>query len=298
MNGSALSPVRQVLRLSKLWLFAFISSVAVLLALSGEPSSYAAPSLRYQSACDLCSILPPGFSSTTTQQGGGAGKDFDCTGHYDPANVEIVRAPTLKIATDYVLQFQSHPDYRQTSSYGELAYEAPESATKGYDLAFKRGAIYVHIYTSLVGDNVENAKKAREFAQYVDSHISGILGSCPPYSTPDPVLPSPTTVPPLTNPTDTVPPATPAQQTQLDLIFDHLEIVQVVQDDLNRVQLYSGKKTLVRVFVNVLGAVTPVPNVNMELRAFGWHDDVGRLIAARNVPFTVPLLYDRTTATF
>ena len=82
-----------------------------------------------------------------------------------------------------------------------------------------------------------------------------------------------------------------------DLTLDHIEVVQVVQDELNRVQLYSGKETLVRVFIRADGATSPVAGVEVELRAFPAGNDAGVVIAARNTPFLAPLSPSRGALT-
>lgn len=280
-------------------LFAFICCFLALTTLTSEYPGQA--NSQAEDPCDLCAVLPPGADRVYSAGGRDVdynlvGKERGCEGSYKEGSVTIDRTWTDEIATAWALQFKDYSGY-QEASYGEIAYERPESATSPYDLYFKRGALQVHVVGNLsTGDHLENAAKMRERARQVDASLGGILAVCPGFSASGPA-PTNTAVPAVL-PTDTVIPATETPTPdptpgQLDLSIDHIEVVQVVQDEYNRVQLYSGRRTLVRVFVAVNGATGPVPDVEVELRAFGWHDDTGQVILARNSPFTAPLSTSR-----
>lgn len=281
---------RNSARAGWLRLFALICCTLALLTLSSERPRQA--NSQAADPCDLCTVLPSGAERIY-----GSSKESECEGAYKEGYVTISRTWTDEVAREWVLQFKNYPNARE-AAYGELAYEFPEGPGDAdiYQLNFKRGSLLVTVkgILNLGGarpDHSANAVKMQERARQVDASLGGILGVCPGFSASGPaptntsvpaVLPTDTSVPPTETPTPDPPPA------QLDLTIDHIEVVQVVQDEYNRVQLYSGRRTLVRVFVAVNGATGPVPDVEVELRAFGWHDDTGQVILARNSPFTAP----------
>jgi hypothetical protein len=89
--------------------------------------------------------------------------------------------------------------------------------------------------------------------------------------------------------------ASPTPGGNVDLTVDHIEAVQVVQDDTNSVPLVANKTTLVRVFVKVGGAKGPVGNVTGVLH--GSPGGAGDVTVQPNYPITAPLALDRSDPT-
>ncbi|MCX6028669.1 MAG: FHA domain-containing protein [Chloroflexi bacterium] len=99
------------------------------------------------------------------------------------------------------------------------------------------------------------------------------------------------------------PTATPTLLPDIDLSIDHIEVVQVVQDEANRVPLVAGKSTVVRVFVKVSGNPQgPVTGVTisacgMGTASFRGMTDTCVPAANMNTPFTAPRYPNRANIT-
>lgn len=217
---------------------------------------------------DLCSLLP-GDGPTTDRNGDG--KTECWVNGVDPGapyfTFGIRRWSTPEDAQETVRNWHDaysgsdgEPDF-PSAGFGDIGFIMPERLNyHSAKIHFARGCYTVWSEAGWLNGDTSKPRPPGEMLALAGS-VDGALKTAPCGSSSQPVATTNTTG--STEPTSTPIP-------NLNLLVDHIEVVQVIQRQGNEIPLVAGKKTVVRVFVQANSrASDPIP-VRVTASLFVW----------------------------
>lgn len=244
---------------------------------SSHANSFASPHSRGAATLaddpDLCALLPSGEGLEVQPGYGENGRFQSCqvedNRSGDKHTFFVFSIAKFKTVDDARADFKFY-DYANmppgyygekwvpTTAFGDpgFAFEMaavppsdpsnPSNTQVSAKLAFARGIYRVSGDAGWKGSGnyaLNDAGEIHSFAVSVDGALNAAVGPLPPEATPT------TTEVPIPGAT-----ATETPQAEVDLQVHHIEVVQVVQTQDNKIPLVAGKKTVVRVFLKASGA--------------------------------------------
>ncbi|HKP51205.1 MAG TPA: hypothetical protein VJ183_00990 [Chloroflexia bacterium] len=232
-------------------------------SVSVMPARYADP--------DLCSLFPAGKDFRLVPGVGKEGSSNGCQ-IYDERSGEEHKFYVASVQAYYSVDaahaqasiYARDPNWKPYSGIGDpgFAFHQPSNPGAGLNSEYNRLTFARNCYVfwgdagsvMLGGPNIRynDLSGVLEIASMVDGKLAGLpcagggggggAGSATP-GEPTPETTTPTATPPET------PTVTATPETDVNLQVHHIEVVQVVQTEDNKIPLVAGKKTVVRVFV-------------------------------------------------